>query len=137
MAGAGTGAAERMASMGRGGMVESAILPAEQGAAQAANQAVAGFNQDIDTRFDSEQNSLDNAKIGAQMQYNQAPISPSTGSTLLTLGSGVANYMQGRSYIDALKNFTSQPSGASASDWSSGGSGSSSNAGAAGNPWHL
>jgi hypothetical protein len=111
VAGAGTGAAERMASMGRGGETASAILPAEQNAAATANQSMAGYVQGVNSQYNQEQNSLDNSMLGAQMQYNNAPISPSAGQTLLTLGGGISKYMQNRNYIDALKNYTADNSG--------------------------
>jgi hypothetical protein len=106
-----SGAASRMAALGRGGETESAVLPAEQGAAGIANRNMTGFVEGTNARFNQEQAGLDQDKVRAQFQYNATENEPSVGQEILGIGSAVGQLGQSMSYIDALKDYTGNAGG--------------------------
>lgn len=94
-------ATRRAAAMGRTNSVESFVAPVESRTQQAGGQALASYSEGLDR-------SLESANMGLISQFAQRDISPSVGSTIGTLGQGVASFLQNKDYINALKGYGSK-----------------------------
>jgi hypothetical protein len=100
--GARSGAAQRDAARGIKD-TEASVLPAEAKATSAVTRMLGGFVTNTNAHFDSIDQNLASQKLSAAVSYAGAPLEPSVGDTLLTVGKGIGDWMNNKSYIGILQ----------------------------------
>ena len=89
-------ATRRAAALGRKGDTESFVAPVESRAQEAGGQALTNWWNQTEAGYNQ-------AEANAALQFGQRDIQPSVGETIGTIGGGIANYLQNKDYIKALR----------------------------------
>ena len=93
-------ATRRAAALGRKSDTEAFVAPVESRAQEAGGQALTNWWTNTESAFDR-------AELGAAGEFAGRDITPSVGETVGMLGGGVANYLQNKDYIKALRGLGS------------------------------
>jgi hypothetical protein len=81
----------------------ASVLTARQAPTTAVSRTMGQFVSGVNDRFDSNLLRLQGAELDATMSYASNPIEPSVGDTLLTVGKGIGDWMNNKSYIGILQ----------------------------------
>ncbi len=97
----------RMASLGRSGDVESALLPVTSNINESGGRTMENALKFYDTQKGNIESAYDEQSLGVESDFAGRPIEPSIADQLMNIGSQYLMYRQNQDYVDAYKNQTS------------------------------
>jgi hypothetical protein len=94
----------RMASLGRSGDTESALLPVTSNINESGGKTMEDALKYYDTQTSNIESQYDQQALDAESDFAARPIEPSIADQLMSTGAQYLTYQQNQDYIDAYKN---------------------------------